>query len=189
MLYQNLLKNHSFSTFVLPQTTEQDDMIHDIDVEVHHEKIIVQKTTIHKIGTALQLKIDLVMLKILLHHKTLDHDMTIINENPDLIALRIDPLTDHLLDMTLSTFIDHVHIQETKTISQDTHLPLDHLHDPEILNFLDLTHTQSKIITIQPHTPQDPLNFDVHMYHPTEMANAVAPTRWFYSLYIHTSSN
>ena len=27
------------------------------------------------------------------------------------------------------------------------------------------------------------------MYHPTEMANAVTPTSWFYSLYIHTPSN
>ena len=26
------------------------------------------------------------------------------------------------------------------------------------------------------------------MYHPTEMANAVTPTSWFYSLYIHTPS-
>ena len=27
------------------------------------------------------------------------------------------------------------------------------------------------------------------MYHPTEMANAVTPTSWFYSIYIHTPSN
>ena len=27
------------------------------------------------------------------------------------------------------------------------------------------------------------------MYHPTEMANALTPTSWFYSLYTHTSSN
>ena len=26
------------------------------------------------------------------------------------------------------------------------------------------------------------------MYHPTGMANAVTPTSWFYSLYIHTPS-
>ena len=26
------------------------------------------------------------------------------------------------------------------------------------------------------------------MYHPTEMANAVTPTSWFYSLYIHKPS-
>ena len=24
------------------------------------------------------------------------------------------------------------------------------------------------------------------MYHPTEMANALTPTSWFYSLYLHT---
>ena len=27
------------------------------------------------------------------------------------------------------------------------------------------------------------------MYHPTEMANAVTPTSWFYSLFTHTPSN
>ena len=27
------------------------------------------------------------------------------------------------------------------------------------------------------------------MYHPTERANAVTPTSWFYSLYTHTSLN
>ena len=27
------------------------------------------------------------------------------------------------------------------------------------------------------------------MYHPTEMANALTPTSWFYSLYVHTPSN
>ena len=27
------------------------------------------------------------------------------------------------------------------------------------------------------------------MYHPTELANALTPTSWFYSLYTHTSSN
>ena len=34
----------------------------------------------------------------------------------------------------------------------------------------------------------DPINFEVHMYHPTGMANAVTPTSWFYSLYIYTPS-
>ena len=27
------------------------------------------------------------------------------------------------------------------------------------------------------------------MYHPTEMANAVTPTSWFYTLYVHTPSS
>ena len=34
----------------------------------------------------------------------------------------------------------------------------------------------------------EPINFEVHMYHPTAMANAVTPTSWFYTLYVHTPS-
>ena len=34
----------------------------------------------------------------------------------------------------------------------------------------------------------DPINFEVHVYHATEMANAVSPTIWFFSLYILTPS-
>ena len=37
MLDQNLPKNHLYSTFVLLQMTEQNDMIHDIEVEVVHD--------------------------------------------------------------------------------------------------------------------------------------------------------
>ena len=49
--------------------------------------------------------------------------------------------------------------------------------------------TRSKIKNIQPQTSNDPINFEIHMYHPTELANALTPTSWFYSLYTHTSSN
>ena len=49
--------------------------------------------------------------------------------------------------------------------------------------------TRIKINTIQPQASTDPINFEIHMYHPTEMANALTPTSWFYSLYTHTSSN
>ena len=31
----------------------------------------------------------------------------------------------------------------------------------------------------------DPINFEVNMYHPTEMANTLSSTSWFYSLYTH----
>ena len=42
MLDQNPLKNHLFTTFVLRQTTEENDMIHDIAVEVHHEIVMTK---------------------------------------------------------------------------------------------------------------------------------------------------
>ena len=118
-----------------PQTTEQNDMIHDIQVEVHHRMFIIPKTTIHKLDIALHPVIDLFMTKILLLHNTLDQDMTIINETRDLIALLIDPPTSYLKDVILVPDIDHAHTQETTIILRDTHLSLDHLQNLEILDF------------------------------------------------------
>ena len=42
---------------------------------------------------------------------------------------------------------------------------------------------------IQPQDQSEPIKFEVHMYHPTAMANAVTPTSWFYTLYVHTPSS
>ena len=42
---------------------------------------------------------------------------------------------------------------------------------------------------IQPQDQSDPIKFEVHVYHPTAMANDVTPTSWFYTLYVHTPSS
>ena len=42
---------------------------------------------------------------------------------------------------------------------------------------------------VQQQDQSDPINFEVHMYHPTAMANAVTPTSWFFTLYVHTPSS
>ena len=42
---------------------------------------------------------------------------------------------------------------------------------------------------IQQQDQSDPIKFEVHMYHPTALANAVTPTSWFYTLYVHEPSN
>ena len=110
MLDQCLLKSHLYSTFVLPQTTEQNDMIHAIEVKVIHKVFIIQ--TIHKTDTALHLEIDSVMTRVLLLHNTLDHDLIITKEIRDPVAL----LTDPLIDMTLVTDKDHARIQEITII-------------------------------------------------------------------------
>ena len=124
--------------------TEQNDMIHVVDVEVIHETIITIKILIHKIDIALHPEIDLVTTKVLLLHITLDHDMTIINEIDDPIALLTDLLTDPLTDMTLVKDVDHARVQEITTILQAIHLHIDHLLDQEILDFLDLVHIQKQ---------------------------------------------
>ena len=140
MLDQNLLRNHLYSTFVLLPMIEQNEKIHDTEVEGHHEIIITTKITIHKTDIVLYLEIDLVMTRILLLHNTNDHDMTIIKETRDPIACLTDPHIDPLIDVTLVTDIDHARIQEILTILPDTHLPLDHLYDQETLDLLDHDH-------------------------------------------------
>ena len=50
------------------------------------------------------------------------------------------------------------------------------------------SNTRNKLNTIQTQDQKGPITFKVHMYYPTEMANAVTPTSWFFSLYIHTPS-
>ena len=139
MLDQNLPKSHLCNTFVLPQTTEQNDMIHAIEVVIHER---TNTKTVHRKDKALHLEIELVMTKVLLLHNTLDHDMTILKEIRDPNALLTDLLTDPLIDMTLVTDIDHARIQEITIILQDTHRPVDHLYDQEILDLLDTVHIQ-----------------------------------------------
>ena len=118
MLDQSLLKNHLYSTFVLLPKIEQNIMITDTEVEVPHETTLT--TTIHKIDTVVHLEIDLVMTKVLLLHKTLDHDMILINVIPGLIALHTDPRTDLLIDTTLDLDTDHAPILERIDFKKNT---------------------------------------------------------------------
>ena len=134
-------QNHLYSTFVLLLMTEQNDMIHDIEVEVLHGTTLTTKS-IHKIDIVLHLEIDLVMTKILPLHNTLDHDMMIIIETQDLVVPFTDILIDLLTDTTLVLDIDHVHIEETVMILQNLYLHIHHLQDQEIQDFLDPVHTQ-----------------------------------------------
>ena len=48
---------------------------------------------------------------------------------------------------------------------------------------------RNKINMIQSQDQSEPIKFEVHMYHQTAKANAVTPTSWFYTLYVHTPSS
>ena len=61
--------------------------------------------------------------------------------------------------------------------------------DPRYSRSRSHSNTRNKINTIQPQTSSEPIKFEIHMYHPTEMANALTPTSWFYTLYTHSSPN
>ena len=139
MLDLNLHKNLLYNISVLLPTIEQNTMIIDTEVEVLHETTITLKT-IHKIDTVLHLEIDLVTIKVLLLHTTLDHDMIHTNVIPGPTVLHTDPHTDPHIDTTLVLDTDHAPIPET-TNSQNIQIHTDHLQDQETLDFLDLAHT------------------------------------------------
>ena len=117
-------------------------MITDTEVEVPHETTLTKKL-FHKIDTVPHLvtEIDLVMIKVLPLHTTLDHDMIHTNVTLGPTVLPADLHTDHLIDTTLVLDIDHVPIPE-KTNSQNIQILTDHLQDQETLDFRDLAHTQ-----------------------------------------------
>ena len=136
MLDLNRHKNLLYNTSVLLPTIEQNTMIIDTEVEVLHETTLTIKF-IHKIDTVLHLEIDLVTIKVLLLHTTLDHDMIHRNVIPGPTVLHTDPHTDPHIDTTLVLDTDHAPIPET-TNSQNIQIHIDHLQDQETLDFLDL---------------------------------------------------
>ena len=139
MLDLNIHKNLLYNIFVLLQTKEQNTMIIDTEVEVPQETTLTIKT-IPKIDTVLHLEIDLVTIKVLLLHITLDHDMIHTNVIPGPTVLLTDLHTDPHIDTTLVLDTDHAPIPETIN-SQNIQIHTDHLQDQETLDFPDLAHT------------------------------------------------
>ena len=86
---------------------------------------------------------------------------------------------------------------KSRSYSRDNHFPRytssykppSRPRESRYSRFRSHSHTRNKINNIQPQASTDPINFEIHMYHTTEMANAITPLGWFYSLYTHTSSN
>ena len=126
MLDLNLHKNLLYNTSVLLPTIEQNTMIIDTEVKVLHETTLTIKT-IRKIDTVLHLEIDLVTIRVLLLHTTLDHDMIHTNVIPGPTVLHTDPHTDPHIDTTLAP------IPET-TNSQNIQIHI--VHHTKVLVFL-----------------------------------------------------
>ena len=51
------------------------------------------------------------------------------------------------------------------------------------------SNSRNKFNMGQQQDQSDPIKFEVHMYRPTAMANAVTTTSWFHTLYVHTPSS
>ena len=113
--------------------------------------------------------------------------MTSINEIHTLIDHHRDLHIDHHLDEIHVLDIDDVHTVEIDTFHNILR-HIDVLLKHETLNISDLDQTlqQKENNTVQTEQSNSHINFEIHMYHSTEMANALTPTSWFYSLYLHT---
>ena len=98
--------------------------------------------------------------------------MTTINDIHHHIPLLTDLLTDPLTDMILVTDIDHAHIQEITTILHDTHLHIVHLHDQEILVFLDPVDIQIQETTLIQY------NQNTKKTHLTSKYRCIAQLKW-----------
>ena len=103
---------------------EQDDMIQDIEAEVHHEITIITKRIIYRSTSRDRFSYD----KNTTPPQSYDHEMTTINAIQDLT----DHLTGHHIDLPIDVILvpdrDHVHIHETKTFNYILYLS-DHLQD------------------------------------------------------------
>ena len=192
MLNLNLLKNHLYSTSVLLPMIEQNTMIIETEIEVPHETTLTTKT-IHKIDTVLHLEIeiDFVSTKVLLLHTTLDHDMIHTNVILGPTVLPTDLHIGPHIDTTLVLDTDHAPISETTKFTKYTnsYRPPSRPRDSRFSRSRSHSNSRNKMNMIQQQDQSDPIEFEVHMYHPTAMANAVTPTSWFYTLYVHTPSS
>ena len=117
--------------------------------------------------------------------------MTTTKEILDHTALLIDPLTDLLIDMTRHRYRSRSCSRDNNNFTRYTssYRPSSRQRGSRYSRSRSHSNTRNKLNTIQSRHQTGPINFEVHMYHPTEMANTVTPKSWFYSLYIQTRSS
>ena len=190
MLDRNPLKNHLYRTFVHPLTIEQKHTIHATEVEVRHELIILTKIHTHKTDIALS------------------RDRFSYDKNTTPLQYTRSRYDNYKRDSRSygspyrSSYKspcrhDSRHRYRSCSYSRDnntctrytsSYRPPSRPRDSRYSRSRSHSNRRNKLITIQLQPQSDPVNFEVHMYHPTEMPNAVTPTSWFYFVYFHTPS-
>ena len=80
---------------------------------------------------------------------------------------------------------DHVLIRETTILLKYTSSfrPPSGPRDSRCSRSRSHSTTRNKVITVQTQPTNDPLQFEVQMYQPTEMAKSFTPISWFYSFF------
>ena len=179
MPYQNCLKKHLYNIFVLLRLIEQNDMIHDMEVEVHH--VVNNKTQNRYRSTARDCF-------------SYDKSTTLpqyfrsryYNYKRDSRSYRFPYRSSY----KSSNRRDSRHRCRSRSFSGDNDLrrftssfrPPSRPRDSRVSRSRLRSKTRNTLKTIQPQTSNDPMNFEAHIYQTTEMANAVTPASWVHSL-------
>ena len=190
MLYQNLLKNHLYSTSVLLLMIEQNIMIIDIEVEVPHVSTLTTNT-IHKIDTVLHLEDRFSYDKSTTppqysrsRYDTYKRDSRSYR-SPDRSSYR--SLYRH---NSRPRYRSRAYSRDNNFSKYtNSYRPPSKPRSSRFSGSLSHSNPRNRINMVQPQDQSDPIKFEVHMYHPTAMANAVTPTSWFYTLYVHTPTS
>ena len=193
---QSLLGKLLYNIFVLPPMIKHQDPIQDqmtipldIVVEEHPVKNTNNLIILH-IDNDQLLELGTMMIEVLLLHITPGLVMTTINYirsycSPYRSYYRSPYRRDSRPRHKSRSYSRDINFQRYTCSYRPPSRPRDFRYSRSRSH----SHTRNKINNIQPQTSTDPINFEIHIYHPTEMANALTPTSWFYSLYTHASPN
>ena len=191
VLDQNPLKKHFYKTFFLPLMLKQNDMIHDIEVKDHQKIINIPKKNNSQN-----------------RYRSTSKDRFSYNKNttpPKYTRSRYDNYdrdspsyrSPYRFSYKSSYRRDYRHRHRSRSYSKDNNnftrytssfRPPSRHRDSKFSRSRSHSNTRTKTNTIQPQTQNDSINFEVKIYHPTEMANSVTPTRLFHSFYLHNPS-
>ena len=195
MLDLNLSKNHLYNTSALllvtitltEQTTNLQNLMIDTVVEVHHVIVIQIATIHHKIDITLTLE------------KRYRYDSTTTTP-PQFNRSRYDNYkrdsrshrSPYRSSYRSPYRQDSRHRYKSRSYSRDRQFPQytsskrspSQPRQSRLFRSRSMSETRNKINNIQTEQSNSPINFEFHMYHPTEMANALTPTSSTLYIYI-----
>ena len=195
---QSLLRNFLYKISVHPPMTKHQDMTPDqmnfqIDIAVEvHLVITFSEITVLPIDKDLHLELVTIMIEILLlhiHYTRSRYD----NYQRDSRSQRSPYRSSYRSPYTRDSrprYKSRSHSRDNNFQKYtSSYRPPSRPRDSRYSRSRSHSNTQNKVTIIQPQSPTYPINFEIHMYHLTEMTTASTPTSWFYSLNTQVSPN
>ena len=192
MLDQNLHKNHLYSTSVLPPMIEQNNMIIDTEIEVPlRENSYNRKYPQNRYRSTSRDRDRFRYDKSTTppHYSRSRYDTYKRDSRSYRSPYRCSYRSPYRQN-SRPRYRSRSYSRDNKfTKYTNSYRPPSRPRDSRFSRSCSHSNSRNKINMIQQQDQTDPIKFEVHMYHPTAMANAVTPTSWFYTLYVHTPSS